>query len=143
MLMVRCVSSLGAEAAGVDTDLPREEMVGVALFPDGVTPIENLPVRVWSVDKQKMVYRTRTDADGLFRVPVIRVGRYYLFVGRARVNINVLLSNEMAGSQNNDIVVILPYRMMVSSVSLGEPVLFAPLLFAPLALPPNKKVVSP
>ena len=146
MLMVRCAGSLGAELAEVGTDMPREELAGVAMFPDGVTPIGNLPVRVWSVDKQKMVYRTRTDADGLFHVPIIRVGRYYLFVGRAKININVLLSSGMALSQNNDIVVVLPYRMMVSSMPLVEPVLFAPLLFAPLSglgIPPNKKVVSP
>ena len=117
---------LGAESSDVPTSLVKEEIVGVALRPDGVTPIGDLPVRLWSVDRQEMIYRTRTKPDGSFRIPTLRSEHYYIFVGRVRVNLKMIAADDEAEwHQYHDLIVILPNRILVSASPLVSDLIIA------------------
>jgi len=132
----------GAEPADVPTPVVREEIVGVALRPDGVTPIGDLPVRLWSVDRQEMIYRTRTKPDGTFRIPRLRSEHYYAFVGRVRVNLKMIApDDEGEWHQNHDLIVVLPTRILVSASPLVSDLMIAPLLMN--AIPKKPRIVSP
>jgi len=107
------------EPADIPTPVVREEIVGVALRPDGITPIGDLPVRLWSVDRQEMIYRIRTKPDGTFRIPALRSEHYYLFVGRVRVNLKMIAPDDEAEwHQYHDLVVVLPNRVLVNASPL-------------------------
>ncbi|MCK5850833.1 MAG: hypothetical protein KAH23_07950 [Kiritimatiellae bacterium] len=120
--------------------LTPEEIVGVALFPDGETPVVNLPVRMWDMAAKKFVYRTRTNKHGVFNVPQLGKGLRSLFVGRVKIDLCVLKRETSGAPQHHDIVVVIPRKMIVSSHPGLLDVIIAPLLITPPDLPP---VVSP
>ena len=118
-----------------------DEIVGVVLYPDGTTPVIDLPVRIWDTDRNRMVHRTKTNSEGVFRIPTMKEGRFYLFVGGLRIDMEVLLANKELLSQQHDLVIVLPRKM-----TLGTSVKVYDLLLIPLLIrepPPPPKVVSP
>ena len=137
------VAALTADAVEVveaHMEIVTDEIVGVALYPDGITPIRDLPVRVWSVDGQKMIYRTRTDEDGVFQIPWLNEGRCYVFIGRVKVDLRVLTADVNTVHQHHDIVAVVPRGMLVSSRPHLMDVVMAGLLLPP---PDEPRVVSP
>ena len=116
-------AGLAKDASDQPTEVPRDEIAGVVYYPDGVTPISGLPIRVWSVDKEKILYRSQTDQEGVFHVPATRSGRCYLFVGRIRVNLQVMATDESEWHQRHDLVVILPHRMRASAIPFVPPII--------------------
>jgi hypothetical protein len=119
------------------------ECVGVVLHGDGETPVARLPVRLWSVDKARFVYRTRTDPGGVFYVPRLATGRSYLMVGQIKIDLEVSSESGTPGAvvgQQHDIIVAMPRRALV----IGEQVLYD-VLVAPLLLrqPERPNIVSP
>jgi len=144
VLWLTCGLCYGAGDADKPTEVIRDEMVGVALYTDGVTPVSDLPVRVWSVDKQRMLYRSKTNTEGVFRIPVLRAGLCYLFVGTVRMNLSILAASESEWHQSNDIVVILTRRMLVGATPSVKPFWFVPALpFLASPKIPKPPVVSP
>lgn len=121
--------------------LPSESVVGVVLYPDGATPVPDLSVHVWSVAKERFVYRTRTNSEGGFEIPWMREGRSYILVGDIKVDLQVVAPEAGTVGQRHDIVVVVPRKMMIGS---GGPrlihVLAAPLLMTTPILP---SLVSP
>jgi hypothetical protein len=135
-----CGVDLGLGATEPHMEILPEEIVGVALFPDGETPIVDLPVRVWDIDENRMIYRDRTDEDGVFRIPEIGAERCYIFVGRVKIDLRVMMEDEDALWQHHDIVVVMPKKMlMVRQIRLLD-VLIAPALMRP---PDDDGYVSP
>ena len=120
-------------------ELIPEEIVGIALYPDGETPVSKLPVRVWDVEKKQFTHRSRTAEDGTFRVPKMKPGRSYLFVGGVKIDVRILAKSGI-GPQQHDIVVALPRRMLVARQPKLYDLLLAPLLIQP---PDPPQVVSP
>jgi hypothetical protein len=121
------------------------DIVGVALYPDGETPAEGLPIRVWDLERRKFIFRSETDAEGVFRVPRLETGKCHLFVGQVKVNLQMLARTEIAMLQHHDIVVVLPRRMVIAQrPEIQDLVLYnvilAPTLISP---PPETKVISP
>ena len=121
-------------------EIVSDDIVGVALYPDGETPVKDLPVRVWSIDRQRMIYRTSTDEDGVFEVPEIRLGRCCIFVGRVRVDLRVVRAGRTDLHQRHDIVVVVPHGMLVSAAPRIMDILIAPLI---MQAPAEPRVVSP
>lgn len=111
--------------------LPSESVVGVVLYPDGSTPVPDLPVHVWNVAKERFVYRTRTNNEGGFEIPWMREGRSYILVGNVKVDLQVMVPEAGMAGQRHDIVVVMPRRMLIGE---GGPrlihVFSAPLLMA-------------
>jgi hypothetical protein len=121
-------------------DLPVNTIVGVALWPDGKSPLHNLPVRVWNTEKNRMIYRTRTDNNGVFRIPKTPVARCWVFVGKVKVDLRILKTEEGTSSQQHALVVVVPRHMLLASKPEMTDLVIAPLLLN--AIPPPR-VVSP
>ena len=117
-----------------------EDIVGLALYPDGQTPVVDMPVRVWSVDKKQMIFRSRTDNHGNFRIPRLEPGQNYLFVGRVRVNLKIFTAESGDTHQYHDIVMVVTRGMVIPAKPNVMEVLLAPVIMKPPEDPP---VISP
>lgn len=128
--------------AGPQLQTTPDRILGVVLYPDGVTPVGDLPIRIWSVARNKMIYRTATAADGSFSIPALEDGDCYVFVGRLRIDMKVLKARADALWQANDMVIVLPRGLIVSSSVTPKlfDVMLVPLVVRP---PQSPKVVSP
>lgn len=131
---------LSDDGATVHMDLPVNDIAGVALWPDGKTPVHDLPVRVWNADRNRMVYRTRTDRNGVFRIPNTPVARCWIFVGKVKVDLRILKTEDGTASQQHALVVVVPRHMLLASKPEMTDLVLAPLLLN--AIPPPR-VVSP
>jgi len=140
LFLIRLGAAQPPSGAETYVDLGAEDVVGAVLEPDGETPIVDLPIRVWSETRQRMVGRTRTDQSGSFRISLARAGKYQLLIGRVRVGISVQTTERGAIHQHHDVVVVLPEKLiLVASPQVGD-LLLAPFLMKP---PESPTVVSP
>ena len=130
----------GAGAVEAHMDLHPQEIAGIALFPDGETPVSDLPVRVWDMAEKKFVYRTRTDEHGVFEAPQMGAGLHSLFVGRVKIDLCMIAEKAGRSAQRHDIIVVIPRKMIVSARPGLMDVLVAPAFFRP---PEPARVVSP
>lgn len=105
------VSAGVTRAAQPDVAVLPAEVRGVVLFPDGETPVDDLRVRVWNAETEKVVYRTRTDEDGLFSVPKLDEGTHYVTVGPVRIDMRVLTARAGVQPQAHGFVIVVPKRM--------------------------------
>lgn len=134
-------ASSDAPSGGPHMRLPSDSFVGVVLYPDGSTPVPDLDVHVWSVEKERFVYRTRTNSDGGFEVPWIREGRAYIMVGSVKVDLQVIAPVVGESGQQHDIVVVVPRKMIIGSAGPRlVHVLAAPVLMSTPLLP---SLISP
>lgn len=130
-----------ADASAPHMQLSSQPVVGVVLYPDGETPVPDLTVHVWSVAKERFVYRTRTDHEGGFEIPWMREGRGYIFVGNVKIDLQIVPSDAGGAVQRHDVVVVVPRKMIVGSAGPRLiHVLSAPLLMTAPLLP---SLVSP
>jgi hypothetical protein len=53
------------EAAPPDLSVLPARVRGVVLLPDGESPVSKMQVRLWNADTEEVVFRTRTDEDGV------------------------------------------------------------------------------
>ena len=81
------------------------ELTGRVLYPDGVIPAADAPVRVWSVAEKRSVYETTTDSSGNYKLPALKEGRYFLVFGdRVVVDLRVDASAKLTGQPINVII---------------------------------------
>src|SRR5476651_505739 len=104
---------VGVAKAAPDVAVLPAEVRGVVLFPDGTTPVDKLPVKVWNADTEKIVFRTKTDKDGIFDVPRLEEGNHYVTVGPVRIDMRVLTARAGVTPQPHGFVVVIPKRMPV------------------------------
>jgi len=122
----------GTGGGGVNIELIAENIVGNVIYQDGVTPVADLPVRIWSKDKQKMVFRTRTDKSGVFKLPRQSQGESYIFVGQVKIDMKILSQGGNMLVQNHDLVVVLsrPFTIdmtpRMSDMTVGSVAMSAP-----------------
>lgn len=132
-----CLGAILLLAAGrgetpIEIELLPEDIVGVVLRPDGKTPIAELPVRVWNTEKNKTIYRTKTDKDGIFRLPALKASRNIVFVGRVKIDMRILSARKDALMQRHDWVIVMPRGLLMSrmpemaDIIMGIPVLLQP-----------------
>ncbi len=113
------------------------ELRGVVLFSDGYTPVTRFDVKVWDALREKYVYKTKTDAEGNFRIPAFGAGRFYLIVGRMTLDLEFLKKTVEEGQQPHEIIIAMPRPFLVASPSV-------PILPVFFFVPPNPpRVVSP
>lgn len=98
---------------GDSIEIVPQSIAGVVYYSDGETPAYRIPVRIWNVDRQKMVYKTETDRDGIFQIPRIGVGRSLVFVGGVKIDLQVLIPEDAGMAQHHDIVVVIPRRILL------------------------------
>jgi hypothetical protein len=111
---------------------------GIVLFPDGKTAVDHLAVTVWNADTEEIVFRTKTDSDGVFDVPRLAEGNHYVTVGPVRIDMRVLTARAGVTPQPHGFVVVIPKRAPMIPVLVPSSV-----IAAAAALPEAPEVVSP
>jgi hypothetical protein len=117
-------AAMVAQAATPDISVLPALVRGVVIRPDGETPVKDMPVRLWNADTDEVVYKTRTDGDGVFEVPSLREGNQYITVGPVRIEMRVLTARGGVTPQTHGVVVVVPKRMslmplLVPSLTAG------------------------
>lgn len=128
----------GVTQAAPDVAVLPAEVRGVVLFPDGETPADRLSVTVWNADTEEIVYRTRTDKNGVFDVPRLEEGNHYVTVGPVRIDMRILTARAGVTPQPHGFVVVIPKRMPIVQTLVPST-----LTAAAAALPAAPQVVSP
>ena len=111
LAVLTAVATVAIAQAAPDVAVLPADVRGVVLFPDGETPVDRLPVTVWNADTEEVVYRTRTDKDGVFDVPRLEEGNHYVTVGPVRIDMRVLTARAGVAPQPHGFVVVIPKRM--------------------------------
>jgi hypothetical protein len=137
-VLVASVAAGVVQAAPDVTVLPAE-VRGVVLFPDGQTPVDRLPVKVWNADTEEVVFRTRTDENGIFDVPRLEEGNHFVTVGPVRIDMRILTARAGVTPQPHGFVVVIPKRMPMIQTLVPSTITAA----AAAALPAAPEVVSP
>lgn len=137
-VLVASVATAVVQAAPDVTVLPAE-VRGVVLFPDGQTPVDRLPVKVWNADTEEVVFRTRTDVNGIFDVPRLEEGNHFVTVGPVRIDMRILTARAGVTPQPHGFVVVIPKRMPMIQTLVPSTITAA----AAAALPAAPEVVSP
>jgi hypothetical protein len=143
------------------------DLHGVVLFSDGETPVTRLGVRIWDSENERSVYRTQTNEEGIFSVPSLGNGRYFLVVGDLSIDLEVFSDKTKDGpQQSHDIVVVIPRRFLIGTPGYQSMPLFLgplikpgestirtipptppstppPTVLTPLPLPPPERTTSP
>jgi hypothetical protein len=121
LLLVMAVAALafGAYAAKApDMSVLPAEFRGVVLYPDGKTPVDGVPVRVWDSATEKVIYRTRTDETGVFQLPELKEGDHYITVGSVRIDMRLLTARAGVNPQPHGLVIVVPKRVSPAAILL-------------------------
>lgn len=106
------------------------DLHGVVLFSDGVTPVTRLGVRVWDSENERSIYRTQTTDEGIFSIPRLGDGRYFLIVGELSIDMEVFAAEATDNlQQSHDIVIVIPRRVLIGTPGFQDStLLLGPLL---------------
>lgn len=148
VMFVCCLPRRGV--AAVDMMAPPSALRGVAVWADGETRVEKLRVRLWNAESESVVYRTRTDNNGMFVIPNVSEGPHYLTVGPVRISIDILQPRAGIVAQTHSIVVVIPKRLPLTPSLASSAVLALPMEPSiantggdALPLPEEPTVISP
>ena len=119
---------VGVVNAAPDVAILPAEVRGVVLFPDGETPADGLRVRVWNADTEEIVFKTRTNKNGVFGVPKLDTGSHYVTVGPVRIDMRVLTARAGFTPQAHGFVVVIPKRAPLTHVFVPSTVTAAAVL---------------
>ncbi len=95
------------------------EITGKVLFPDGKTVAAKVPVRVWSIAKEKFVHQTSTDEKGAYKLPKLAAGRYFLIYGD-RVSLDLRVEEEARQISRTLNVIIPRGKVLAADREAGE-----------------------
>lgn len=119
---------------GENIEIASKDIEGTVVYQDGETPVENLPIRIWSVEKEKMIYRSKTDLNGVFKIPKMLAGKNYIYIGRLKIDMKIFSAKSEAFMQNHDIIVALP-RLYVVEMGQGVESAVIPTILTAPAIP--------
>jgi hypothetical protein len=121
-----------ASAAAPDLSVLPARVRGVVLLPDGETPVSRLQVRLWNADTEEVVFKTRTNTDGVFEVPKLSEGSHYVTVGPVRIDMRILTARAGVTPQPHGLVVVVPKRLPMMPVLIpGATALALPRVMSP------------
>lgn len=138
LAVLTAVVAVGVAQAAPDVTVLPAEVRGVVLFPDGQTPVDRLPVKVWNADTEEVIFRTRTDANGVFDVPRLEEGNHFVTVGPVRIDMQILTARAGIAPQPHGFVVVIPKRMPMITTMVPSTI-----TAAAAALPLSPIIVSP
>jgi len=125
--LIAVSAGLYGQAVTPQLEMLPESLHGIVLFPDGETPVTELPIRLWSTREKRIIYRSDTDNNGTFRIPRLLTGGSMLFVGRLRVNLNIIEKKGDFIAQQHDMILVVPRTMLVTGGRMFD-VLISPVL---------------
>lgn len=106
---------------------------GAVILPDGQTPVSKVNVRVWNSDSEKVIYKTKTNKDGIFYIPKPPAGYHFVTVGSVLIDLSVLSARAGVVPQAHGIIIVMPKRQPVIPVLI-------PASVVPMTLP---RIMSP
>ncbi len=134
-LMVALLVALAcgaAYAARPDLSVLPARVRGVVLLPDGETPVSGLQVRLWNADSEEVIFKSRTDKDGVFEVPKMTEGSHYVTVGPVRIDMRILTARAGVTPQPHGLVVVIPKRLPMMPVLIpGATAMALPRVMSP------------
>lgn len=119
-----------------DMSVLPNRFMGAVLWPDGQSPVTDLQIRVWDADRDRVVYRTRTNNDGMFNLPDLGEGNLYVTAGPVRIDLRILEAQGGILTQPHGIVIILPRRVAFGPVMTPGGVS----MLIPPVLPPGRRI---
>ena len=121
-----------ANAAPPDLSVLPAKVRGVVLLPDGETPVNKLPVRLWNAETEEVVFKTRTSRDGVFEVPKLTEGSHYVTVGPVRIDMRILTARAGVTPQPHGLVIVVPKRLPMMPVLIpGATAIALPKIMSP------------
>ncbi len=131
VVLVALVSGV-TYAAPPDLSVLPATVRGVVLLPDGETPVDGLRVRLWNAESEEVVFRTRTNRDGVFEVPKLTEGSHYVTVGPVRIDMRVLTARAGVTPQPHGLVLVIPKRLPMMPVLIpGATAMALPRVMSP------------
>jgi len=133
------IAAAGVAYAAPDVAVLPAEIQGAVLQPDGSSPLKDIAVKVWNSETEEIVYRTRSDENGLFSVPRYNEGEYYVTAGPVRIDMRVLTPRAAVTPQPHGFVIVVPKRLPIATPLVPATVTAA----AAAAIPTEPEIVSP
>ncbi len=131
VLLVALVSGV-THAAPPDLSVLPAKVRGVVLLPDGETPVNGLQVRLWNAESEKVIFRSRTNKDGVFEVPKLTEGSHYVTVGPVRIDMRILTARAGVMPQPHGLVLVIPKRLPMMPVLIpGATAMALPRVMSP------------
>jgi hypothetical protein len=149
ILFIACAQMLsgqgsGTGGSGINIEFLEETIIGNVVYQDGITPVADLPVRVWSKDQKKMVFRTRTDKDGVFKLPRQQSGESFIFVGQVKIDMKTLTQGGDMLVQNHDLIVVLSRPFTIDMTPKFTDITVGSIaMTVPARIPDNQSEVIP
>ena len=144
LAILAVILAAGIANAAPDVAVLPADIRGVVLFPDGKTPADGLTIRVWNADTEEIVYKTKTNAQGIFDLPEMTIGNHYVTAGPVRIDMRVLEGRPAVTPQPHGFVIVIPKRAPVIQPLIPTTITASATPFLVEApSPPGPTVVSP
>ncbi|MBL7076073.1 MAG: carboxypeptidase regulatory-like domain-containing protein [Kiritimatiellae bacterium] len=132
MALLVALACGAAYAARPDLSVLPARVRGVVLLPDGETPVSGLQVRLWNAESEEVIFRSRTNKDGVFEVPKMTEGSHYVTVGPVRIDMRILTARAGVTPQPHGLVVVVPKRLPMMPVLIpGATAMALPRVMSP------------
>ncbi len=132
MALLVALACGAAYAARPDLSVLPARVRGVVLLPDGETPVNGLQVRLWNADSEEVIFKTRTNKDGVFEVPKMTEGSHYVTVGPVRIDMRILTARAGVTPQPHGLVLVIPKRLPMMPVLIpGATAMALPRVMSP------------
>jgi hypothetical protein len=132
MALLVALACGAAYAARPDLSVLPAKVRGVVLLPDGETPVGGLQVRLWNAETEEVIFKSRTDKDGVFEVPKMTEGSHYVTVGPVRIDMRILTARAGVTPQPHGLVVVIPKRLPMMPVLIpGATAMTLPRVMSP------------
>ena len=133
LIMVALMALMPLTMDAKDIRAVSSEIRGSVLHIDGETPMSGLPVRLWNMETEETIHKTKTNKDGIFAVPRMSQGEYMLTVGRVNINMGIFAARRGETPQDHSFVIILPKRLPMAPLLIPTtlPLLALPRIMSP------------
>ena len=111
ILAIAIITPICSDVYAQDMSVLPGSLRGIVLWPDGVTPVDDMRIHVWDAKNERTVFKTRTNKDGVFNLPEFTQGDLFLTAGPVRIDMTVLKPQNGIVTQPHAVVVILPKVM--------------------------------
>jgi hypothetical protein len=143
LAVLTLVSASGIANAAPDVAVLPADIRGVVLFPDGSTPADGLTIRVWNTETEEIVFKTKTNKQGIFDLPRLDPGDHYVTAGPVRIDMRVLDGRPGTVPQPHGFVVVIPKRAPVIQPLIPTTITASATPFLAEAPTPEPRIVSP
>jgi hypothetical protein len=93
-----------------------DKITGLVLYSDGKTPVKNAQIRVWDVQKDEYIHKTRTDEFGAYELPKLELGEYRVSFDQVQLELQIVEQSHATVQYPHNIIVIIPRALVFPNV---------------------------